>query len=267
MIKRPGRLVLLGRSLGHSLSPTFQNAALRQAGLSLRYEALDVPASTLDETLEALASQDAAGNVTIPYKEPVYARCDRLMPLARRAGAVNTFWFERGKLVGDNTDVPGFDCAVRGLLGVEPRNLTIGLLGAGGASAAVLTAVERWDGCSALVTNRAMDRATQLCARFSSVARTTDVAALAARSDLVVNATSVGLRDDELPIDVDKLRSDAAVFDLAYRRGETALVRAARARGLAAADGLGMLIEQGAVAFERWFGFPPDREAMWESVR
>jgi shikimate dehydrogenase len=267
VIKRPGRLVLLGRSLGHSLSPTFQNVALRQAGLSLRYEALDVPASTLDETLETLASQDAAGNVTIPYKEPVYERCDRLMPLARRAGAVNTFWFEHGELVGDNTDVAGFDAAVRALLGVEPRHLTIGLLGAGGAAAAVLTAVEHWEGCTALMTNRGMERATQLCARFSSVARTSDAATLAAQSDLVVNATSMGLRDDELPIDVDTLRPEAAVLDLVYRRGETALVRAARARGLAAADGLGMLIEQGAVAFERWFGFPPDRESMWQSVR
>lgn len=82
MIKRPGRLVLLGRSLGHSLSPAFQNAALRQADLPLHYETLDVPASALGDVLEELASQDAAGNVTIPYKQNVFERCDRLMPLA-----------------------------------------------------------------------------------------------------------------------------------------------------------------------------------------
>ncbi|HZI42801.1 MAG TPA: hypothetical protein VFD67_13880, partial [Gemmatimonadaceae bacterium] len=108
MIKRPGRLVLLGRSLGHSLSPLFQNAALSSAKLPLRYETLDVPASALEGTLEQLAAEGAAGNVTIPYKERIFEACDRLTTLAREVGAVNTFWFERGELVGDNTDVVGF---------------------------------------------------------------------------------------------------------------------------------------------------------------
>lgn len=267
MIKRPGRLVLLGRSLGHSLSPTFQNAALRAAQLPLRYENLDIPASALDETLEELAAQDGAGNVTIPYKPSVFARCDRLMALAKRAGAVNTFWFERGELVGDNTDVAGFDAAARALLGSEPRDLTIGLLGAGGAASAVVAAVERWERCTVVVHNRTAARAADLCARFPSVARISDADQLAERADLIVNATSVGLRDEQFPLDPTKLRTGAAVLDLVYRRGETAWVRAARQRGLRAADGLGMLIEQGAVAFERWFGFPPDRHAMWQSVR
>jgi len=132
MIKRPKRLVLLGRSLGHSLSPIFQNAALQQAQLPLRYETLDIPASAIDGTLEELSAQDAAGNVTVPYKQDVFARCDRLMDSAKRAGAVNTFWFERGELVGDNTDVAGFDAAARELLQGEPAGLTIGLIGAGG---------------------------------------------------------------------------------------------------------------------------------------
>ena len=267
MIKRPGRLVLLGRSLGHSLSPVFQNAALRQAHLALRYEALDIPASALDDTLEELASEGAAGNVTVPYKRNVFERCDRLLPLAKRAGAVNTFWFERGELVGDNTDVAGFDAAARALLRSEPRSLTVGLLGAGGAAAAVLTAIERWDDCRVLVYNRTRGRADELCARFSHIAQWSDTEPIAEQVDLVVNATSIGLRDDNMPIDLARVKDDAAVYDLVYRRGETAWVRAARARGLRAADGLGMLIEQGAVAFERWFGFPPDRETMWQSVR
>jgi shikimate dehydrogenase len=267
VIKRPGRLVLLGRSLGHTLSPKFQNAALEQAQIPLRYEALDIPLRALDETLEQLAAQDAAGNVTIPYKVNIFERCDRLMPHAKRAGAVNTFWFERGELVGDNTDVEGFDTAVHALLGKPPHHLIVGLVGAGGAAAGVLTAIEEWRGCSVLISNRTAARAAQLCARFSSIARVADATQLAGEADLVVNATSIGLRDAEHPIPVATLRKDAVVLDLVYRRGETAWVRAARERGLRAADGLGMLIEQGAVAFERWFGFPPDRDAMWCSVR
>src|SRR5690349_19727160 len=117
MIHRPKRLVLLGRSLSHTLSPLFQNAALRAANIPLTYEVLDVPASVLDDTLDELSRASAAGNVTIPYKERIAAACDRLTPLASRVGAVNTFWFERGELTGDNTDVGGFDHAARQLLG------------------------------------------------------------------------------------------------------------------------------------------------------
>ena len=267
MIKRPKRLVLLGRSLGHSLSPIFQNAALEQAQLPLRYETLDIPASAIDSTLEELSSQDAAGNVTVPYKQEVFARCDRLLQSAQRAAAVNTFWFERGELVGDNTDVAGFDASVRELLQCEPAELTVGLIGAGGVAGAVLTAMERWRDSTALVCNRTTERASALCARFSSVAQLSDVDRVVREADLIVNATTVGLRDDALPVDPFRLRPSAAVLDIVYRRGETAWVRAARSRGLRAMDGLVMLVEQGAAAFERWFGFAPDRDAMWRSMQ
>ena len=259
--------MLLGRSLGHSLSPTFQNAALRQAALPLRYDTLDIPASALDDALQALAADDAAGNVTVPYKQTVFARCDRLMPAAARAEAVNTFWFERGELIGDNTDVAGFDAAARQLLQREPAGLTIGLIGAGGVAGAVLTTIEAWSGCRVLVTNRSPERAAGLCARFSSFAQPADADAVAREADLVVNATTVGLRDGDFPIDPSRLRQSAMALDIVYRRGETAWVHAVRARGLRAMDGLPMLIEQGAAAFERWFGFPPDRDVMWHSVR
>jgi shikimate dehydrogenase len=267
VIKRPKRLVLIGRSLGHSLSPTFQNAALQQAQLPLKYETLDIPASALDDTLQQLSSEDAAGNVTVPHKAEFFARCDRLMELARRAGAVNTFWFEHGELVGDNTDVAGFQAATRRLLEREPANITVGIIGAGGAAAAVLAAVESWKGCKALVHNRTVARAATLCARFPSVAQPCDVERLAREADLVVNATTIGLRDNDYPVHPSRLHDSAVVLDVAYRRGETAWVHAARARGLRAMDGLVMLVEQGAAAFEKWFGFPPDREAMWRAVR
>ena len=267
MIKRPKRLVLLGRSLGHSLSPIFQNAALEQARIPLRYETLDIPASAVDDTLEELSTQDAAGNVTVPYKQDVFARCDRLMESAKRAAAVNTFWFERGELVGDNTDVAGFDAAVRQLLEAEPAELTVGLIGAGGVAGAVLAAVEGWKRSKALVYNRTAERADALCARFSSFARPSDVEVLLEESDLVVNATTIGLRDDAMPVDPARMRPSVRVLDIVYRRGGTAWVRAARSRGLRAMDGLVMLVEQGAAAFERWFGFAPDRDAMWRSMQ
>jgi shikimate dehydrogenase len=186
--------------------------------------------------------------------------------LAARVGAVNTFWTIDGGLAGDNTDVGGFTAAVHRLLGEMPQHMTVGVIGAGGAAAAVLAAIEGWAECQAIVLNRSRERARQLCARFQSVARPIDDAGELAQAQLVVNATSVGLRDDAIPIELSVLASEAAVLDLVYRAGETAWVREARARGHRALDGLTMLIEQGALSFEHWFGRVPDRSVMWKAV-
>ena len=267
MRARPTRLVLLGHPVAHSLSPVFQNAALREAGIPLTYEARDVAPADLKTCLETLARQGAAGNVTAPHKVAVAGACAHLTPVAREVGAVNTFWTENGALTGDNTDVQGFHNAVVHLCGSAPSHATIALLGAGGAAAAVLAAISAWDGCTARVWNRTPERARSLCARFPSVAIVAETPAVAtAGAALVVHATSVGVGDDAIPIDPARLSATASVMDLVYRRGETAWVRQARARGLRAADGLPMLIEQGALAFERWFGETPDRAAMWAAV-
>jgi shikimate dehydrogenase len=146
-MRGPERLVLLGHPVAHSLSPRMQDAALKSAGIPLRYEAIDVDPSHFDETIDRLRSENAAGNVTVPHKERMRAACDVLSPLANKVGAVNTFWIaDDGSLVGDNTDVGGFDATVRDLLGRRPSELTVGLLGAGGSAAAVLAAVESWYG-------------------------------------------------------------------------------------------------------------------------
>lgn len=263
----PGRLVLLGHPVSHSLSPRFQNAALAVATLPLTYEVLDVEPADFDTTLQALRLQNAWGNVTVPHKVRMRAACDGVTPLASRVGAVNTFWIdEHGRLVGDNTDVGGFSTAVDVLLGAAPRDLTVGVLGAGGAAAGVLAAVEAWPGCRAHVFNRTPERARLLCERFSTVAQPVDDIGVVAGAQLIVNATSVGLRDDSYPMDPALVAPGSAVIDLVYRSGETAWVRAMRERGHTAADGMVMLVEQGALSFERWFGIPADRVAMWEAI-
>lgn len=260
----PGRLVLLGHPVGHSLSPRMQNAALTAAGIPLRYDPLDVPRRALEDTLHDLRRRRGAGNVTIPYKEDVRRRCDRLAPDARATGAVNTFWTAvDGALVGDNTDVQGFRRAFGAMVGGDLTGKRVLVLGAGGAAAAVLLAMKGWGTPAVTVYARTMDRARALVER---VGITADVLSAAGPADVVVNATPVGMRDAELPIDPELLQPGCAVLDLVYRTGETAFVHAARARGCRAADGLAMLVEQGALAFERWFGVPPDREAMWSAL-
>jgi shikimate dehydrogenase len=263
----PGRLVLLGHPVAHSLSPRFQNAALARAGIPLIYEARDVPPADLPRVLDELVALGAAGNVTVPHKQAVAARCARRTAVAERAGAVNTFWSERGELVGDNTDVAGVHQAVVTLLGREPRDERVSVVGAGGSAAAVLCAVERWVGSTAAVYNRTMPRAQELVARFAAVAScapTLDAAL--ADATLVVNATTLGMGGHEVPVPVERLPHAAAVLDLVYAPHETRWVREARAAGHPARDGIVMLVEQGAAAFERWFGRAPDRAAMWAAL-
>lgn len=263
----PGRLVLLGHPVSHSLSPRMHNAALAAANIDLRYEALDVEPAAFARTLAELRAQRAAGNVTVPHKERMYAACDVLTDLAKRVGAVNVFWIdESGRLVGDNSDVGGFHRAVATLLGREPSDLSVGVIGAGGAAAAVLAAVETWPRCVAHVFNRTPERARLLSERFGAWAQPVDDIGVIAGSQLIVNASSIGLKDDAMPLDPTLLPRDATILDLVYRPGETHFVRAARQHGARAADGLGMLVEQGALAFETWFGMIPNRALMWEAL-
>jgi len=143
----------------------------------------------------------------------------------------------------------------------------VALLGAGGSASAVVAAVERWGDARVRVYNRNVDRAHMLAARFGAVVEVVESVENALDgAALVVNATPVGLKDDALPVPVSALPPDAAVFDLVYRANETAWVRAARDAGHRAADGEGMLVEQGALSFERWFGVVPDRGAMWRAL-
>jgi shikimate dehydrogenase len=266
----PGRLVLLGHPVAHSASPLFQNAALQASGIPLVYEALDTPPAELDARIDALIDVRAAGNVTIPHKERVAARCAQLTPVAGRVGAVNTFRADAdGSLTGHNTDVAGFDHLARSALGAARLPRRVALLGAGGAAAAVLAALESWPECTVTLFNRSAERRECLAERFAVVSDTTDDVVRAVQGcEMVVNATPLGLRaSDALPAPIDSLERGALVIDLVYSRAETPWVRAARTAGHRAVDGLGMLLEQGALAFEWWFGVPAPREVMRAAVR
>ena len=265
---QPARLVLLGHPVAHSISPKFQNAALQAAGIPLVYHLLDVPPASLSTTLTLLATERAAGNITVPHKESVALQCARLTPLAQRVGAVNVFWHENGLLVGDNTDVGGAEAMLRALLGDRLAGARVAMVGAGGSAAAVLCAAERCGVGDVRVYNRSMPRAEQLVSRFAPMARACPSLSQALHeSDLVINCTPLGLRaGDALPVSIHDLPQSCAVFDLAYALGETEWVRRARQAGHRAADGKGMLIEQGAIAFALWFGVDPDRSVMWKAL-
>lgn len=259
----PGRLVLLGSPVAHSLSPVIQDAALRAAGLALRYEALDVPATGLAGILTMLRDVGGAGNVTVPHKVAVAAACDACTPVALQAGAVNTFRFDGGRLVGTNTDVGGFDAAA-GALGVPREGARVLCLGAGGAARAVCVAVGGWPGATVDLWSRREAQALSAARDFPHAGC---VVAPRLAYTLVVNATPLGLRDEDAwPMPVAELPPDAYVMDLVYRSGATPWVQACRASGHRAIDGLEMLLHQAALAFAWWFGMAPDITAMRRAV-
>ncbi|HEY5087310.1 MAG TPA: shikimate dehydrogenase [Gemmatimonadaceae bacterium] len=267
-MSRPERLVLLGHPVAHSLSPRIQNAALHAAGIPLEYVAIDVAPAQLRATLRALRAEGSAGNITRPHKQAVFTICDHVTNLAERAGAVNTFWVQDGALIGDNTDVAGFEYAARELLDSAHAELPrrVALIGAGGAAAAVAAAVRDWDGTELIIWSRNPAQAEALAHRFALARAEPDLSAAVKGADLVINATPMGMVDDVLPVAIAELSRKCPVLDLVYRKGETAWVRAARDAGHAASDGLPMLVEQAARSFRRWLGVEPNREVMWGAL-
>lgn len=259
----PTRLVIIGDPISHSRSPRIQSAAIAAAGLDVKYEALRVKAGELAGVARQLREEKAGGNVTIPHKIAFRSLCAEVTTTAARTGAVNTFWTREGALLGDNTDVAGFSAAALALLGGTTKKVIVGVIGAGGSAAAVLAAIETWPGASAKIFSRNRERAQALAERFGDVTRVASTATAALKnSTFVVNATPVGLTDDSLPFHIEDLEAGAIVMDLVYKTAGTGLTRAAASAGHVAVDGTAMLIEQAALAFERWFGFPPDKEVM-----
>jgi shikimate dehydrogenase len=268
-------IALLGDPVGHSLSPRFQNAAFRAAGVDGVYLALRCEADALPGLLRGIAHAGGGGNVTVPYKALAAESVDLRTEAVERTGACNTFWLEGGQVCGDNTDLAGFRAAVHALIG-SPADARVLLLGAGGAArAAVLALLD--DGVESIhLLNRTPARAAELLEAFptSSVGLTTSGSAKlqivpaatslrAEHFDLVVNATSLGLgAGDALPLAFDAVGRIGAALDLVYAPGETRWVLEARGQGIPAADGIEMLLHQGAAAFERWWQRPAPLKAM-----
>jgi shikimate dehydrogenase len=270
----PTRLVILGDPVAQSLSPVFQNAALQAAGISARYDRWQTTADTLDAVLATCAAERIAGNATMPLKTLLAERAGQLSQRAQQVGAANTFWFDDGVLVAHNTDVDGIAATLYALVGRASINSAV-VIGAGGAAAAVLVALHEQRVAQTTLLVRSPARAELMLRRMpSETVRTVSIvehqakseAAALGAADLVINATPIGMHDRALPVDLTPLASHTVVFDLIYRRDGSALVDAARARGLVAEDGLRMLVEQGASAFACWFGKEPDRTAMWRAL-
>jgi shikimate dehydrogenase len=258
------RVALLGRPLRRRHSVVMHNAAFAAAGIDASYELLELEADAVpDAVAEARGPHWLGLGVTAPYKRLVADLCDEVEPDAEAIGAVNNVVrTDAGRLIGINTDAPGFRAGVELAMGRSLADARVVVAGAGGAARAVVHACLQAGAHRITIGNRTASSAEELAARGSGVGTTTSAVALddpafveaLHTADVAVNATTVGMIDPGMTIAVEELPADATVFDLVYVPAETPLLAAARARGLRAANGSEMLIAQAAIAFERWTG-------------
>jgi len=272
------KLGLIGFPLSHSLSPKIHTAALQDCGLEGDYSLYPVHPDEQQRVSDLLArvrSGEIHGlNVTIPHKQNVIPFLDRLTPTACAIGAVNTIYLHNNQLVGENTDAPGFFADLKELLPEETgstENLKALVLGAGGSARAVVYALVN-AGWNVAIAARRIEQAQEVALQFGKV-KAIEFNPLTFQSpnlQLIVNTTPVGMSPniDQSPWpEALPFPMNATIYDLVYNPPETKLVRDARYQGLSATAGLGMLIEQAALAFKIWTGYQPSREFMFKSVQ
>lgn len=259
------RVALIGKPLTRRHSQVMHDAAFAAAGIDARYELLELEPGAVEGAVNEARGPDWLGlQITAPYKRLVAGLCDDVEADAATIGAVNSVARSvAGGLVGFNTDAPGFRAGVELAMGRPLAEAEVVIAGAGGAAHAVVFACLSAGARRVTIGNRTVSSAAELAQRFadvgpgsiSAVALDDAAFAVALRSaDLAVNATTVGMLEAGATIEVEQLPPGATVFDLVYVPLETPLLLAARARGLRAANGSEMLIQQAVIAFERWTG-------------
>jgi shikimate dehydrogenase len=277
------RLGVFGDPVAHSLSPQMQNAALRACKIDMQYARFHVRANELRSALRFLRKLNFIGiNLTVPHKIAAFTQIDEADESASRPGAVNTLRVRDRKLLGSSTDGEGFLRAIRSEFSVDVRDLRIMLIGAGGGTGHAIAWQCALENCERLVlVNRTYEKAQALAERLRPYLSGPRVLGPAARLeavawdepalrmqladiDLIVNATPVGMNpSDPSPIPARLLAPHQMVFDCVYGPSKTSLLRAADEAGARGANGLSMLLHQGALSFAIWF----DREAPIDEMR
>jgi shikimate dehydrogenase len=279
---------LIGWPVEHSLSPTMHNTAFEALGLNWRYLPLPVPPDQIEAAARGLTALGFRGaNVTVPHKRAVMPVLDAIAPDAQGLGAVNTIVVERDQnsavtITGHNTDAAGFIGAIKNE-GFKPRGKSVVVIGAGGAARAVVFGLLEAGAGEIVVLNRTLARAQSLALDLGSRQADQPTSTIrparlapetliesARAADLLVNATPIGMwpqMDGSIWPDGTPLPAHLTVFDLVYNPLETQLLRQARESGACAIDGLGMLVQQGALAFEMWTGVEAPRDVMRTASR
>lgn len=271
------KYAVLGHPIGHSLSPLMHNASLRSLGEDALYLAFDVHPDNLMKVLSAMEMMGFRGvNLTVPLKEVARRGLERIDDSAWLLGSVNTVQFTESGMVGHNTDGYGFIRALAEAFDIEVEGRTVFVLGCGGAGRAVALTCADLGAASIILSDIDEEKLLGLEAEISDLGSQTEIlipsdadeqTALCRQSDLIVQASPVGMKpSDGSLLGPDAFRAGQDVFDLIYMYPQTAFLATAAAAGARVCNGLGMLLHQGARAYEIWTGGPPDVEAMRKSL-
>jgi len=262
------RAAVIGSPVIHSLSPLLHNAAFNSLGMDWEYLALEITESELDEVLAQMRSGNLGGlSVTMPFKTRVASLVDECTSTAEKLSAVNCVVANEKGLIGHNTDGDGF---LNGLIHeaqFDPKGKKVAVIGAGGAARAVIEALARSGAASIMVVNRTpakAESAADLAGEVGAVGTLKDISG----ADLVVNATSIGMKDSQvdIPCSVDLLHSSQLVVDLIYHPLETRWISLAKQKGIDSHNGVSMLLFQAAEAFTLWTGEEAPISIMQEAI-
>ena len=266
---------VIGNPIEHSKSPVIHHAFAELTHQDIQYERVLAPLDNFAGTVHALIAQGFKGaNVTVPFKLEAFALAQRLTERAQDAGAVNTLIFTQEGIIGDNTDGVGLVRDITENLGVSIKGKRVLLIGAGGASEGVLHPLLAAQPELLIITNRTLDKALNMVKRVEARDEMLYVSVNAhafddlagQQFDIVINATSAGLTDSQLPLPEDIFASGALAYDMMYGR-VTPFMAFAHQHGALVVDGLGMLIEQAAEAFYLWRGVRPDTASVIEMFK
>ena len=266
---------VIGNPIEHSKSPVIHHAFAELTHQDIQYERVLAPLDNFAGTVHALIAQGFKGaNVTVPFKLEAFALAHRLTERAQDAGAVNTLIFTQEGIIGDNTDGVGLVRDITENLGVSIKGKRVLLIGAGGASEGVLHPLLAAQPELLIITNRTLDKALNMVKRVEARDEMLYVSVNAhafddlagQQFDIVINATSAGLTDSQLPLPEDIFASGALAYDMMYGR-VTPFMAFAHQHGALVVDGLGMLIEQAAEAFYLWRGVRPDTAPVIEMFK
>ncbi len=258
---------VIGNPIDHSLSPRLHNSAFVETGLDWVYVAFQVDSGSA--AVEAMRTLGLAGlSVTMPLKQEVAAAADEQTEAVARLGSANTLFWRDDKIWADSTDGDGFVAAYEHEFGRSLAGRRVGVLGAGGAACSIVEASARGGAEAILVVNRSRENALGV-AEISDRCFVAEAAALA-EVDVIVNATSVGMKGgpapEQLPLPSDVLGPNHDVVDIVYNPRRTPLLTVAEQNGARISGGLGMLIHQAGLQFERWTGVEAPLEHMRETV-
>ncbi len=266
---------ILGCPVSHTMSPVMQNAAFEASGIDMVYLPFNVFPSELASAIAGIRALGLKGvNVTIPHKQAVIPLLDEVSEVARLIGAVNTIVNVEGRLIGYNTDCTGFITSLREEGNEDPADKTVFMIGAGGAARAVATTMVLAGAKEIVVANRSFGRAEDLATSLNSIkpgiAKALPLGSKAVtealgKAQVVVQATSVGMAPNhhaDPPIPVEAINPYSLVCDLVYTPAQTRLLQEALARGCRTIGGIGMLVYQGAEAFQLWTGTEAPVELM-----